>query len=75
MSHASFRNQMERLAKLPPAKQHPLIRLFAMLIEAAEAGKAARAERAKAARAASAAAAADAAAAAGDRDAGDAQPS
>lgn len=36
MSQASFRNQMERLAKLPPAKQNFLIRLFALLIEAAE---------------------------------------
>lgn len=42
MSQASFRNQMERLAKLPPAKQNFLIRLFALLIEAAERAAAGR---------------------------------
>ena len=45
MRKVIFADQMQRLTDLPPREQQPLIRVFALLIEAAEA----RATRANAA--------------------------
>ena len=49
MRKVIFADQMQRLTDLPPREQQPLIRVFALLIEAAEARATARATRANAA--------------------------
>ena len=49
MTKTRFANQMQRLTDLPPREHQPLIRVFALLIEAAEARATAKAARPNAA--------------------------